>query len=138
MNLALQGLTPQIVALESQMRAMGCTNDLPVEHYQIEGVYVRSLFIPQGTVLTGKIHNKENIAILAHGTIRINRGDKMVTLSAPQIMVDKAGVKRVGLAITDCTFINVCRTDKIDIAEIEEELVCDTFEEFENKLLGAL
>lgn len=116
--------------------------EMPVEHYQIKGIYARSLFIPAskaftetgfGIVLTGKIHNTESLGILAQGTIRIFNGESYSEITAPHIMVDKAGIKRIGYAVTDCTFITVHRTDKIDLTEIEEELTSMTFEEFEQK-----
>lgn len=112
--------------------------DFPVEHYQIEGVYARSLFIPAGMVLVGAIHNKEHISILSQGTLRVFDGDVFKEITAPYTCVDKAGVKRLGYALTDCTFINVLRTDKTDIADIEHEAVSQTFEEFEQRKLEAL
>lgn len=125
---------PDILAIEKILLA--CEQvELPIEHYQIKGVYVRSMFIPAGTVLTGKIHNTEHISILAQGTIRVCNGIDSKTISAPFIMVDQPGVKRIGYAETDVTFINVMRSDKTDIAELEAELVSDTFEQYEQLLL---
>ncbi len=127
----------KIQAIEAAMLSMlDCLTELPVEHYQIEGVYVRSLFIPKDMVLTGAIHNKEHISILAQGTICVHDGEKMIELTAPHVCIDKAGTKRLGYALTDCTFINVIRTDKTDIADIEEEAVSKTYEEFELKSLS--
>lgn len=131
-------LMPKILALEEKMREFPQL-DLPVKHYHIEGVYVRELFIPAGTVLTGKIHNKENISILSQGELMISNGDSALRIiKAPYTVVDKPGVKRLGYAITDCTFINVLRSDKKTVPELEEELVSDTFEQYEQKRLGVL
>jgi hypothetical protein len=110
--------------------------DFDVEHYQIDGVYVRSLFIPKDMVLTGKIHNHEHIAILAQGTIRVHNGEGFKEISAPCTWIEKAGVKRLGYALTDCTFINVIRTDLKNIADIENEAVSNTFEEFEQRRIA--
>ena len=109
--------------------------DCPVKHYQVDGVYVRSMFIPAGTILTGKIHNFENIAILAQGTIRISNGTESYVISAPHVMVDKPGVKRIGYAETDVTFITVHKTVNTEIEAIEKELVSATFEEYQQQLL---
>ena len=109
--------------------------DCPVKHYQVDGVYVRSMFIPAGTILTGKIHNFENIAILAQGTIRVSNGTDSYILTAPHVMVDKPGVKRIGYAETDVTFITVHKTANTEIDDIEKELVSATFEEYEQQLL---
>jgi hypothetical protein len=134
-ELAQAGCMPSILALESVMRGMQQV-EMPVEHYFIDGVYLRSLKIPAGTLLTGKIHNKENFSILASGTIRITNGTDSKVISAPYVMTDKPGIKRMGYAETDVTFINVIKTDLTDIDEIERELVSETFEDYEMKRLG--
>jgi hypothetical protein len=134
-SLALQGNMPEILALEKIILTLEQV-ECPISHYQIEGVYCRSMFIPAGTVLTGAIHNKENISILAQGTIRITNGTESKLISAPYIMVDQPGIKRLGVSETDVTFINVWRTDTTDLDEIEKEIRSDTFEEYEQKLLG--
>ena len=133
-NLAELGTMPDILRIEQEIGAMPQVT-LPVEHYQIDGVYVRSLFLPAGTLLTGKIHNFENIAILAQGTIRVSNGTDAYVLTAPRIIVDKPGVKRIGYAETDVTFITVHKTTNTEIDDIEKELVSDTFEEYEQQLL---
>ena len=105
----------------------------PAQHYHLEGVYCRALFIPKGCLLTGKIHNHESIGILAQGTLCITNGETSVVVTAPYITVDKPGIKRLGYAETDCTFITVHRTDLDSVEAIEEALVSDTFEEYELK-----
>ena len=133
-NLAELGTMPEILRIEKEILAMPQV-ELPIEHYQIDGVYVRSMFIPAGTILTGKIHNFESIAILAKGRIRITNGTDSYIISEGHIMVDQPGVKRLGYAETDVIFITVHRTDNTEIDDIEKELVSDTFEEYEQQLL---
>ena len=139
-DLALQGNTPVILAIEAMMKAnfdqVALKEQTDTEHYQIKGVYARSMFVPAGMMITGKIHNFESIGVLAQGTMRITNGETSVVVSAPYITVDKPGIKRLGYAETDCTFISIHRTDAEEIADIEDELVSDTFEEFEVKRLG--
>ena len=136
-NLALAGDMPAILALEKILYA-GIQVEMSVKHHHIEGVYCRELFIPAGTILTGKIHNKESISILAQGTIAITNGTDSRVINAPHVMVDKPGIKRLGHSITDCVFINVLRTDETEIDAIEKELVSDTFEQYEQQRIGQL
>jgi len=130
--LATLGNMPKILELEALMRTMPQV-DSPAEHYHLSGVYCRSLFIPKGCLLTGKIHNHESIGILAQGTLRITNGETSTVVTAPYITVDKPGIKRLGYAETDCTFITVHRTDLDSVEAIEDELVSDTFEDYELK-----
>jgi len=138
-DLSKQGNTPSILAIEEAMK-----NDFDqellkaitvTEHYQIKGVYVRSMFVPAGMLVTGKVHNFESIGILAQGTMRITNGETSKIVSAPYIAVDKPGIKRLGYAETDCTFISVHKTDAEELTAIEDELVSDTFEQYEIKRL---
>lgn len=135
-DLALKGNMPEILRIEQELLKMPQVI-LPLLHYQIPGVYVRRMSISAGTLLTGKIHKFASIAILAEGTLRIADSEQAYRISAPHVMVDKPGVKRLGFAETNVTFITVHHTGKEYIEDIEEELVTSSFEEYE-KLLELL
>lgn len=139
-NLAEQGNMPEILALESWIKANTNQEEhiatSQTNHYRIKGVYVRELKLKAGTVLTGKIHNFESIGVLSQGRMRILTSEGAYIVEAPFIAVDKPGIKRLGVCETDCTFVTVHRTDAEEIADIEDELVSDTFEEYEVKRLG--
>lgn len=139
-DLALQGHMPEILALESWIKTNVDQEEqlktTELNHYRIPGVYVRELKLKAGTILTGKIHNFESIGILSQGRIRILTSDGAFIVEAPYVTVDKPGIKRLGVCETDCTFVTVHRTDAEEISDIEDELVSDTFEEFEIKRLG--
>lgn len=123
-----------IIALEDALKAMDQV-DLPLGHYQIPGVYVRAMMIPKGTVLTGKIHNHKCISIVAKGSISVASKDGMKRLDAGWIGVSEEGIKRAGYAHEDTVFITVHQCDETEICEIENYLVSETFEEFEQRLL---
>jgi hypothetical protein len=137
--LATYGNIPEILQIEQEILKMPQV-DLPLMHYLIPGVYVRRMSIPAGTILTGKIHNFESIAILAEGTLRIADNEHAHRISAPHVLVDKPGIKRLGFAETDVTFLTVHSIKNQSIADIENELVSNSFEEFETQLqlLGEL
>lgn len=125
---------PNILKVEEALKALP-TGDHFIEHFQIPGVYVRVLYIPAGTALTGKIHKTKHISILAHGELCLATKDCATKVSAPRVFIDEPGTKRLGYAVTDVTFINIMRTDITNIDEIETELVCDTFEQYEQEVL---
>jgi hypothetical protein len=84
-------------------------------------------------ILTGRIHNKASIAILAQGSMKVCNGMETKTLTAPHIMIDQPGVKRIGYALEDCTFITVHRTDETELSQIENELTSLTLDEYVQK-----
>ena len=138
-ELALQGNMPEILAIESWIKDNADQEEMlkttELNHYRIPGVYARELKLKAGTILTGKIHNFESIGILSQGRMRILTSDGAFIVEAPFMTVDKPGIKRLGVCETDCTFVSVHRTDADTIEDIEDELVSDTFEEFELKRL---
>ena len=139
-DLATQGNMPEILALESWIKANvdqeALLETTELNHYRIPGVYARELKLKAGTILTGKIHNFESMGILSQGRMRILTSEGAKIVEAPYVTVDKPGVKRLGVCETDCTFVSIHRTDAETIEDIEDELVSDTFEQFELKRLG--
>ena len=139
-DLATQGNMPEILALESWIKANvdqeALLETTELNHYRIPGVYARELKLKAGTILTGKIHNFESMGILSQGRMRILTSEGAKIVEAPYVTVDKPGIKRLGVCETDCTFVSIHKTDAETIEDIEDELVSDTFEQFELKRLG--
>jgi len=80
--------------------------DSLTNHYFTDGLYVRQMEIPVGTLLVGKIHSTENMFFLAKGELTLwgVRGGGRV--KAPFMAVTKPGDKRVGFAHEDCIVLN--------------------------------
>lgn len=121
-----------IMALEKAMMASpdGMTpDDFNTKHHFSPGVYTRELFIPQGIVLTGKIHTSEHLNILSQGKITVWTEDGMKTLTASTVIRSMPLIKRVGYAHEDSIWITVHHnpSNETDIAKIEERLFCMTF-----------
>lgn len=76
-------------------------------HYFSPGVYVRSLVIPAGWAIVGKIHRDAHLNILLQGTIAIATEHGHKIMQAPCILESQAGIKRAGLALTDTTWVSV-------------------------------
>lgn len=93
-------------------------------HHFAEGIYGRELFIPAGTVLTGKIHRHSTLNILLQGRIKVTNADGAVReLSAPAVFVSPPGCKKVGLALEDTIWLNVHPTRLKDLAAIESKFI---------------
>lgn len=113
----------QIRALEGEIAKLPPA-ELVETHHFAHGVYGRELFIPAGTVLTGKIHRDSTLNILLQGTIRVTGEDGRISeMSAPAVFVSPPGCKKVGFAITDTRWINVHPTKLTDLAAIEAKFI---------------
>jgi hypothetical protein len=100
-------------------------DDLPVQNDVYNGMYIRQMLIPEGVVLTGKIHLEDHICILSQGDLSVMTDDGLKRLQAPFIFNARAGLKKMGYAHKDCTFTTVHATNLTDIDEIEAALLSD-------------
>ena len=117
-------------ALEDAMLKEGDHLDLPINHYQIDGVYVRTMFIPAGVVVVGKIHKYPQINICSMGSVTIVMDEGPERINAGWHKVCPAGAKRSFFAHVDSIWTTVHRTDETDVEKIEEDLVTNSEEEY--------
>lgn len=111
-----------IVAFENHLKALPQVHIEP-QHFFAPGLYARQIDIKAGTLLTGKEHKEGHLNVLAHGEIVVLTEDGMKHLKAPAVIPARAGTKRVGYAVTDCTWITIHATEKVDVQEIEHDLI---------------
>jgi hypothetical protein len=88
-------------------------------HYFADGMYLRWLFRPAGTLIVGKVHKREHFYLVIQGCVQI---EKQV-MKAPYLVISQPGTRRAVLALEDSVCITIHKTDKKDLAQIEEELV---------------
>jgi hypothetical protein len=105
--------------------------ELPVEHHFVDGMYLRKLFIKKGAFLIGKIHRKECFNIVAKGDITVLTESGCMRVTEGLTIASPSGLQKVGIAHEDTIFINVFRAEEKDIAELEDEISCETFEALE-------
>jgi hypothetical protein len=119
---AIDALKDQLLACE------GAQTDWPAEHTFADGMYMRTLFIPKGTLLVGKIHRKTCLNILASGDISILTEHGARRVRAGFTGVSQPGIQKVGFAHADTIFINVFRTEETDLARVEAEIACESLD----------
>jgi len=124
----------RILALKDTLIAAAGSPDYPAEHTFCDGMYIRRLFIPKGTLLIGKIHRKDCINVVERGDVSLLTEFGTSRVQAGATAVSKAGTMKVGYAHEDTIFINVFRTDKTDLAELEAEIACTDFADIEEKM----
>ena len=121
-------------ALDAAMQATGQTVELLVEHHFSNFTYTRELFMPAGTVLTGKIHRFECTNILSKGRVLVATEDGLVEIEAPCTFVTGPGISKVMTALEDSVFINVHPWDGYSTVEqIERQLIVPSYEALEQE-----
>jgi len=104
--------------------------EMPVTNHFSDGVYTRELFIPKGSVLTGRVHKTSHINLILQGDISIATDEGVRRIKAPLVFVSKAGTKKAGYAHEDTIWVNCHATESTDIGEIKEIFTTETHQEF--------
>lgn len=101
---------------------LGEPDPTTLTHHFASGSYVRELFIPQGTLLVGKVHRYETINILLSGSITITHEDGSTEfMKAPKVYTAPAGSRKAGFAHTDTVWLNVFAAESEDLEAIERK-----------------
>ena len=105
----------------------------PLTHSFSSGIYVREIFIPAGMFVVGKIHKHDHPNFLLKGEVIVVTEEGTEELVAPMSMISKAGTKRALYAKTDLLWITIHLnpTDTQDLDELEEEIIAQSYEEYE-------
>ena len=110
--------------------------DLPVTHEFADGLYIRKMLIPKGTLIVGKVHKRECVNVVERGDIAVLTESGAMRVRAGFTSVTPPGIQKLGFANEETVFINIFRADKKEIDALEAELVCDTVAEYEASLQG--
>lgn len=108
--------------------------ECPLQHLFAPGVYVRTIFIPAGSVIVGKIHKHRHANILSQGKVTVyTESGGTEELEGPLQMISEPGTKRAVLAHTDAiwTTIHPNVEDETDLEKIEDFVIAKTYAEYE-------
>lgn len=133
-----RGTRDMIVEIEHQIAAQHNAtfgdDCFPLEHYHLDGIYVRRIFMPAGFILTSKIHKKTHPYFILEGEVEVLTEQGMQRIKAPYFGITKAGTKRVILTHSDCIWMTCHATEETDLKKIEAEIIAPTFADLENKI----
>lgn len=120
----------KVFELEEAMKREFPTVYLPVTHHFSKGIYGRELFIPKGTMLTGKIHKYTQLNVLVSGELLVVTEEGTKRVKPPFVIVSPAGTKRAAYAIEDSIWLTVHGTEETDIEKIEQHFIAQTEVEY--------
>jgi hypothetical protein len=122
-----------IIYVESQLKEKPQV-EIQTRHYFSNGMYAREIFIPKGTVLTGAIHKTEHLCVM-HGDLEISSEFGNTRLTGYHMFSSSPGIKRIGYAHEDTYFTSLHPTDLTDVKELEQKLVCYSYDDYTEFLL---
>jgi len=139
-----KGIREDIMALENAVinhagSFIGDSEVCPLKHSFSDGMYVREIFIPAGTILVGKIHKHAHPNFLMKGEVEvITESNKREHLVAPLSMISPSGTKRVVRAITDTVWVTVHENKKntTNLKNLEEEIISPDYVSYQKFIDG--
>lgn len=129
-NNAEMSMRQKVFSIEDRIREELTPVECPVTHHFSKGIYAREMFIPKGTVLTGKIHKHQNLNIMSQGELSVLTEDGIKRVKAPFTVVSPPGTKRVAYAHEDTVWTTIHPTDETDVDKIEAEFIAQTDQEY--------
>ena len=112
----------------------GDSEQFPLTHHFVPGVYGREMAIRAGSLLTGKIHREAHLVILLEGIIRVfTEAGGTKELRAPLVFTSPPGVKRAAMALTDTRWLTIHPNpeDTQDLQALEAEIIVPSFAAYE-------
>jgi hypothetical protein len=95
-----------------------------LNHLFVDGMYARTMLIPQGSLVTGKRHKRAHINIIVQGTAHVYTNEHEVEeVNAPAIFPSGEGVRKAVYAVDDVIWTTIHATKQTDVASAEDELV---------------
>ena len=91
-------------------------------HTFADGLYSRTILIPAGSVITGKVHKNSDLNVVVYGHMRVRTEDGLREVHGPCQFAGCAGVKQIGYAYEDTLWTTVHATRTTDLDELEKEL----------------
>jgi len=99
--------------------------ECPLKHTFPEGMYVREIFMPAGSVITSRIHKFDNPFFITRGKVTVvSENEGCVTYTAPYSGITKPGTRRVLLIHEDTvwTTVHLNLDNKTDHEELLNDL----------------
>lgn len=126
-----------ILALEDALNDVPAElhQEIPVEHHFHDGMYIREIVIPAGTILTGRIHKYDHFDIMLSGDITVSTNDGVRRMEGFHILNGNRGKKRAGYAHSDTHWITVHRSPLMKGEKMFDYLTVGTFQEMDSFLL---
>ena len=98
--------------------------DLEVVNRFTDGMYIRELHIPAGTMVTTMTHKTQHPFVVSKGVIKVTSDTEgSVIIEAPYTGITEPNTRRAAHALTDTIWTTFHVTDETDINKIADEIL---------------
>ena len=109
------------------------SKQIPIEHFFMDGVYIRKMTMFKDTVVIGAIHKHLHMCFLLKGHLAVASEAGVNEYKAPCYIIAEPGEKRVLYAYEESVWYNTHKNeDNIkDIDQLEKNIVAVNYEDYE-------
>jgi quercetin dioxygenase-like cupin family protein len=109
------------------------SKEIPIEHFFMDGVYVRQMTMYKGTVVVGAIHKHLHMCFLLKGHLSVASRQGVKEYIAPCFIIAEPGEQRVLYALEDSLWFNTHKnpSNTNDVKQLEKEIVAASYKEYE-------
>jgi len=109
------------------------SDKLPIEHFFMDGVYVRKMTMYKDSAVVGAIHKHLHMCCLLSGHLTVSSEEGFFEYKAPCHVIATPGAQRVLYAHEDSIWYNTHKntTNTEDIRKLETDIVALNQEEYE-------
>ena len=109
------------------------SKEIPIEHFFMDGVYIRKMTMFQGTVVIGAIHKHLHMCFLLEGHLSVASAAGVREYIAPCYIISEPGEKRVLYAHENSAWYNTHKNpdNTNDVKELENYIVAVNYEDYE-------
>ncbi len=97
----------------------------PLKHRFTDGMYIREIFMPAGSILTSMIHKTNHPFVVSKGKCKVYDGDNVLEIEAPYTGITEPNTRRLIYVEEDTIWTTFHATNKTDVEEIEKEIIVD-------------
>lgn len=98
--------------------------NIPVEHFLHGGMYVRTVMIPKGIVITGALIRLETTLVVS-GHAMIHTGDAWIEREGYNVLPAAAGRKQIFVALSDVNLTMFFPTTAKTVKDAEEQFTSE-------------
>jgi hypothetical protein len=97
--------------------------ECPLRHTFINGMYIREIFMPAGSLITSKIHLTRHRYFVSRGTLYVQLNGVWEKIEAPYEGITEPGTRRVLFIVSDTVWTTFHLTELKDVDAIEEIII---------------
>ena len=121
-----------IVAGTKEKPIVSDSDVIPIDHFFMDGVYIRKMTMFQGTIVVGAIHKHLHMCFLLQGHLSVASAVGTREYIAPCYIIAEPGEKRVLYSHEDSVWYNTHKnpSNTKDLDKLEKEIVAVSYEEY--------